>query len=62
MALVESKEAARYTDSGTPAEHCGSCEHYRAGGTRAEGICRIVSGKIREGGWCRHWWHVHEAA
>lgn len=62
MPTIESKEAARYTDEGSPAEHCGNCEHYRAGGTRDQGICRIVSGVIKFGGWCRHWIDVKEAA
>jgi hypothetical protein len=62
MPIVESKEAAKYTNHGSPAEHCGICEHYRAGGTRAEGYCRIVTGKILEGGWCRHFIRKKEAA
>lgn len=62
MPVVESKEAARYTDDGSPSEHCAICEHYSAGGTRDLGQCRIVSGPIRATGWCRHFLHVHEAA
>ena len=62
MPVVESKEAARYTDNGSAAEHCGNCEYYLAGGTREDGLCRIVSGTIAYRGWCRHWLHVHEAA
>jgi len=60
--IVESKEAAGYRTDGSPEQHCGICEHYRAGGTRQEGQCRIVSGTIIYHGWCRHFWHKKEAA
>lgn len=62
MPIVESKEAARYTEAGTPAEHCAICDHWRATGTGAQGLCRIVAGVIGAGAWCRHFIHVSEAA
>lgn len=62
MPIVESKEAANYTDDGSPAEHCGICEHYRRYGTTEDGTCTIVSGVVKYRGWCRHYYHVHEAA
>lgn len=62
MPVVESKEAAQYTDNGSPAEHCGNCTHYSAGGTREVGTCAIVSGNVLYQGWCRHWHHTHGAA
>lgn len=62
MAVVESKEAAGYTDNGSAAEHCSICDHWRSRGTGNQGICRIVSGVIDAAGWCRHFIHVPEAA
>jgi len=49
----ESKQAARYTDKGTKAEHCSICDHYRRE-TSDEGHCTVVTGKVAAGGWCRH--------
>jgi hypothetical protein len=54
----EPKALARYTASGTPAEHCGkvlgwpkgACEHYEA-----PNACEIVAGHIAQRGWCSHW-------
>lgn len=62
MPVVESKQAANYTTNGSPAEHCGICRYYSAGGTREEGTCAIVSGDIMYQGWCRHWLHAHAPA
>jgi hypothetical protein len=60
--IIESKDAANYTDFGSPAEHCAICDHWRATGTGERGACRIVSGTILAEGWCRHFTHVSEAA
>jgi hypothetical protein len=62
MPIIESKEAASYTDNGSPAEHCAICEHYRSAAAGESGLCRIVSGTVLSGGWCRHFTPVHEAA
>ena len=61
MPVVESKEAAQYTDEGSPAEHCAICEHWRPAATAESGVCRIVSGELLARGWCRHFVHVSEA-
>lgn len=61
MPIVESKEAARYTDEGSPQEHCSICDHWRARGPE-EGLCVIVAGTIKPTGWCRHFIHTSEAA
>jgi High potential iron-sulfur protein len=60
--IIESKDAAQYTDHGSAAEHCGICDHWRSTGTGDRGACRIVSGRILAAGWCRHFIHVSEAA
>lgn len=48
MAIRHSKEDAKYTDSGTDAEHCSICTHYLNPTT-----CAIVVGRIVPRGWCR---------
>src|SRR6185312_5238825 len=40
------KAAAHYTSRGTPAEHCGICQHFEP----AQGHCEIVKGAIVAGG------------
>lgn len=62
MPIVESKEASRYTDNGSAAEHCAICDHWRYAGPDDKGYCRVVAGTILAGGWCRHFIHVSEAA
>lgn len=62
MPIIESKDAAQYTDHGSPSEHCAICDHWTATGTGDTGRCRIVAGRILAEGWCRHFVHVSEAA
>lgn len=62
MPIVESKEAANYTEDGSPEEHCAICDHWRPRGTGDDGLCRIVAGYILAKAWCRHFTHVNEAA
>jgi hypothetical protein len=62
MATVESKEAAKYHEKGSPEEHCGNCEYFIHRATGTSGTCRIVSGSILFDAWCRHWTFVSEAA
>lgn len=43
------QEAARYTDFGYAATHCGNCRHY-------EGLkCHLVLGSIKPEGWCMYY-------
>jgi hypothetical protein len=62
MPIVESKEAAQYSNTGSPAEHCGICIYYIFQGTGEKGGCQIVTGEIAYGGWCRHFLATHRAA
>lgn len=61
--FVASREAARYTDNGSPQEHCSICRFWTPGPTStAEGQCHIVAGELKPQGWCIHFQHPGEAA
>jgi len=47
---LASKEAADYTDNGTPSEHCSICEHFMLPRN-----CTKVQGNISPKGWCMYW-------
>ena len=42
------KSDARYTDHGTPQEHCSLCRYFMR-----PDACELVFGRINPKGWCR---------
>lgn len=45
----DTKSAAKYTDHGTPSEHCGMCVFFIRPVS-----CEKVQGRISPKGWCKH--------
>lgn len=50
QARAEAKPDLRYTDQGSPEEHCANCEYYLP-----EGACYYVLGLVSKAGWCENW-------
>jgi hypothetical protein len=47
---ARTKEELRYTDQGSPEEHCANCEYYLP-----DRACFYVLGEISKAGWCENW-------
>lgn len=48
---LRSKQAVKYTDHGTDAEHCSICTHYIPAAKQK--MCEVVVGEVAPRGWCK---------